>query len=784
MGICKLSKPEKKYNYKELQENSILKAKKRKITSEKKKKKVIFNVNNLEKNNELKKENFEKTQNSKTVEDYKFLKKSLKNNFLFTHLNKTEFEKIFENMFSAKIKKNDYIFKQKEKADCFFIIKSGEFCVEINNKPKKKLKKGQTFGELALLYNAPRSASIKALKSSEVYGIERKIFKKILQEINSKEKSQKLTIINNLKIFENLTENQKEILVRNMTSLFYKKKERIITKGEKANSFFVIKKGLISCFDENRFIRDLKEGDSFGEQALYKNGVRELSVEAREDTELLGISREKLCGIFGSGLGMILVKNLQNWSIENDKDFRKLTKLQIFKWIDNTVIMNKRDQDFFVYAKKGQPFLKLFIILEGEFVYGDKVFKKGSIFGKGFLIPFQENPVFEEDLILKNAEYSFISLSDFYKILGSHDLNYIFESNKLIFKDLEKMNNYSDEKEIKLEDLIYLETIGKGQFGDVFLVSNKKTKKIYALKTTSKTLIKQKNLQNHIKNEKKVLTSINFPLITKLHKTFQDSHAIYFLLKFILGIDMFDYIRELDLLTNKESKYYIGSILSALHHLHSKDIIYRDLKPENIMINTKGILNLIDFGASKMMSKTRNRTFSIIGTPHYMAPEFLKGKGYTYLVDLWALGVCMFEFQCGYLPFGENEEDPFEIYKCVLGQNYEFPYYFLDKEFMEARDLINIFLSRTPERRLNGSYEGLKSHKFFEDLDWDNLVVGKLEPPCFPPNDLEINEEKIGKLFDKGVCVRDFVRDCYGNKKINGEDKRDLCGWELEFEEI
>ena len=685
-------------------------------------------------------------------------------------------------MFFAKIKKDEYIFKQKDKADCFFVIKNGKFMVEINNKTKKTLKIGETFGELALLYNSPRSASIKAIKNSEVWGIQRKIFKKILKEINTKEKDIKLEIINNLKIFEMLTDQQKSILSINMTTLFYKKEDTIVNKGEKANSFFVIKKGIISCYDEDKFIRDLNKGDSFGEQALYKNGLRSLTCKAKEDTELLGISRDKLFEIFGNGLKMIMLKNTQNWSIENDQVFKQLTKLQIYKWIDNSVVINKKNEDFFLYAKKGQPFLNVFIILNGEFLYGDKVFKKGSIFGKDFLIPFKKNPVFEKDLILRNAEYSYITLRDLYKILGSNDLEYVFQLNKMIYNDMEKINNLGkSEKNLEFKDIVYLETIGKGQFGDVFLVGNKKNKqKIYALKSTPKSLIKINQLQKNILLEKKILNQINFPLITKLYNTYQDQYSVHFLLDFILGLDMFDYIRELDLLTNKESKYYIGSILICLEYLHKKDIIYRDLKPENLMINTKGILNLIDMGTSKILKEEKKRTFTIIGTPHYMAPEFLKGKGYNYLVDLWALGICMFEFQCGFLPFAEDIEDPFEIYTNILSENYEFPDYFLDEEFKDARGLIDILLSRTPQRRLNGSYEGLKTHNFFGNLDWDNLATGKLEPPCFPPNNLALNQDKIDKLFEKNILMKDFIKDFY-SKEDKENDKIHLCQWEIEF---
>lgn len=100
-----------------------------------------------------------------------------------------------------------------------------------------------------------------------------------------------------------------------------------------------------------------------------------------------------------------------------------------------------------------------------------------------------------------------------------------------------------------------------------------------------------------------------------------------------------------------------------MEHMHSNRIIYRDLKPENLMMNTDGYLTLVDMGtAKKLKIERRYRTSTIIGTPHYIAPEIITGKGYSFPVDLWSLGVLTYELLCGKLPFGENEDDPFAIY--------------------------------------------------------------------------------------------------------------------------
>lgn len=196
----------------------------------------------------------------------------------------------------------------------------------------------------------------------------------------------------------------------------------------------------------------------------------------------------------------------------------------------------------------------------------------------------------------------------------------------------------------------------------------------------------------------------------------------------IQGIDMFEMLNQIDLLDNNESRFYIGSIILCLECLHSQGIIYRDLKPENLMIQSNGYLRLIDMGTAKILSKNE-KTFSIIGTPHYMAPEVIQGRGYSFYADLWALGICMFEFQCGYVAFGEDEDDPFEIYKIVLTKDHSYPDYFMDEENEQARFFMDLLLSKIPEARCNEDYTLLKGHPWFEGFNWNDLLEARITPP-------------------------------------------------------
>ena len=121
-------------------------------------------------------------------------------------------------------------------------------------------------------------------------------------------------------------------------------------------------------------------------------------------------------------------------------------------------------------------------------------------------------------------------------------------------------------------------------------------------------------------------------------------------------------------------------------------------------------------GTAKILSgKQGGRTFTIIGTPHYMAPEIITGKGYSYSVDLWSLGITLYEFLCGGVPFAEDLDDPYEIYEEIIKTNVCYPSFFRDKK---GKKLIDQLLSKIPETRLGGSYASLKAHNWFQDFDW------------------------------------------------------------------
>ena len=296
----------------------------------------------------------------------------------------------------------------------------------------------------------------------------------------------------------------------------------------------------------------------------------------------------------------------------------------------------------------------------------------------------------------------------------------IYISNKVSLKS-------DEEKLISSNDFEQLKIIGSGSFGRVYLVKNKKNNKLYAMKVLSKSLIKQKQQQEHTINERILLSKLNSPLMIKLFYCFQDEKNLYFIMEFVQGGELLYHLKKHIRFDDERTKFYIAELILALDYLHQNNIIYRDIKPENILIDKTGHIKLIDFGLSKII-KSNEKMLTICGTPYYLAPEIVKGKGYNNSADWWSLGCLMYEMLSGNPPFKINGKDIYSI-------KFEEPVKMDNCFSEEAKDLINKLLNVDPNKRLGygkNGIEELKNHPYFKEINWKNLEELKVTPPFIP----------------------------------------------------
>lgn len=204
---------------------------------------------------------------------------------------------------------------------------------------------------------------------------------------------------------------------------------------------------------------------------------------------------------------------------------------------------------------------------------------------------------------------------------------------------------------LTIKDFQLLKVVGRGSFGKVYLAKKKDTGQIFAVKTLKKDFIIKTNQVNNTKIERDIMLQITHPFVVKLHYAFQSPESLYFVTDFLNGGELFFHMCNEIRFSEERARFYAAEIILALEHLHQHNIIYRDLKPENVLLDSEGHLKLTDFGLSKVKMSNDGLTSTFCGTPEYLAPEVIIGEGHSYGVDLWSLGMLLYEMISGINPF-------------------------------------------------------------------------------------------------------------------------------------
>ena len=288
------------------------------------------------------------------------------------------------------------------------------------------------------------------------------------------------------------------------------------------------------------------------------------------------------------------------------------------------------------------------------------------------------------------------------------------------------LRQFEEEKGMHFNGLKDIAVVGHGTYGRVKMMQCKKTGRVYALKSLIKENIKNAGIQYQVLNEVRCMAALDHPFITRLVKTYTDNKRVHILMDFAIGGEVFSYLGAP--FPVAYVRFYSACVVCMLAHMHKRSIIYRDLKSENLMLNKDGYLVLVDFSFAKTIMKGE-RTYTICGTPDFLAPEIIKQSGHDRGVDYWALGVLIYEFLTCQTPFkGESHH---ETYTNIVKGKINFP----RNMNKNAKDLIKRLCALNSKDRLGMGPTGIKeitSHSFFQGINWQKLESKRYHAPLIP----------------------------------------------------
>jgi len=490
---------------------------------------------------------------------------------------------------------------------------------------------GGCFGELALLYDSPRAATILATSNAQVWEVNRNAFRYEIEQASRSRNDAAISFLKKVDLFKPLLKEELQLVSDALEVVKYKKGQIVIEEGEVGDKFYVIQKGVCQWSKSNGESGDITAPGFFGERALRTKAKRAASITAKTNVTLYEMTKTDFDALLGPVIEIVddKIRQYQRMTEKFEKEKRKSQQQS---------------------QQQCQP-----------------------------------------------PKYG-------------------------------KFNNKTDlsayrEKVCDLKDLKTVGILGKGAFGLVSLVIDPHTNKSYALKAIKKHQIVELGQQAHIISEKRVMEKMYNKFLVNLHKTYKDLLRVYFVLDVCLGGELFTILRQRRYFDEPTAKFYTSCVVEAFAYMHSKDIIYRDLKPENLVLDNKGYLKVTDFGFAKQVS---DKTFTLCGTPDYLAPEIVTGQGHGRAVDWWTLGVLIYEMLASFPPFFDDE--PIETYRKIIRGRVKFPRYFTP----EARDLIRGLLRNKPTKRLGilkGGAQNIRKHGWFYGFNWDKLYKGTLTAP-------------------------------------------------------
>ena len=703
----------------------------------------------------------------KSADAVKFIDDSLADNFIFASLTKEERRLLIDAMKADTAPAGTIIINQGEVGDYFYVVEDGSISFAVDGNHVGACARGASFGELALLYNCPRAATCIANSDCKLWKVDQRTFRYMLANNNVSHQKGVLDILKKVQFLADLDERTLIKIADALTTVTFQAGDRIINKGDVGEVFYILKEGNVKVHDigfgESTFVDQvLGPGDFFGERALLTGEPRVANITSETASVTLCLSRETFEKTLGplqdliehaSKKRVLMGVPIFANSLFNPFEMARLTDLL------NYATFNKGE----VLAKIGQPARQnLYIVQEGKITVSTAtgvmtILGAGDYFGDR-LIQASDGAVSQETITaVEKTTCRVLTKSAIEGVIG--DISRLGKATPAPAPRIDRS--------VDFKDLMKFRILGVGTFGKVWLVSNKSTGKPYALKMLNKREIIGHHQVEGVIREKNIMSSIDHPFIISLIRTFQDDKHLYMLLELVQGGELFSVIHtdSRDGIPNANSRFYSACILESLAHLHQRHITYRDLKPENILIDALGYCVLVDLGFAKIVM---DKTYTLCGTPEYLAPEIILSKGHDKGVDYWAFGVLIYEMLVGRSPFYAYGTDQVSLFKRIVQVKYSFPPGSVVNEI--TQDLIQRLIVRRQSNRfgcLARADMDIRDHAWFSVITTDKLLKKQIPAPWVP----QIKDPLDASHFDSYKHVENEVP---ANKPALSSGQQDL----------
>ncbi|CAK4677207.1 hypothetical protein LEN26_005249 [Aphanomyces euteiches] len=689
----------------------------------------------------------------KSAETIQVILRALKAHYLFSSLGESEVQDIMHAMSSVEVAADANVIVQGEAGNCFYILEAGQCEIRVNDVVVGQYVGGDAFGELALLYNCPRAATIRTKSPCRLWTVDRTSFRKILATTASTMQLSRVQFLQNVDLLQRLSNNQLQKVAAALHLEQFDSGTYIIKQGEEGHTFYIVVEGKVRCTTSSTHdgsekpLMTLTKGQYFGEMALMLNEPRQANCIADGTVSCYVLGRQDFTNLLGP-LRSLLDRQMRirvlrsvpllNYLSDDELDILAHA-LRVVAYEDKQQILRQGDN--------GDTF---FIISDGKVRVNKSgveimTLRSGEFFGERALL--NNEPRAADCFAVGHVECLCLDRSSFEGLLGKLEHIMVRETKRQqAMQQLAATKiPVATAKKFRLTDLDKIQTIGTGTFGRVFMVKHKTTGQTFALKCMQKVNIVETHQQRNVLHEKSIIGECDHPFVLKLYETFTDADQLYMLLELVQGGELWSLLYEKAYLVPKglcgafdvpSARFYAANVVEVFRYLQTVGVAYRDLKPENLMLDSQGYLKMVDFGFAKHIpfykgSQLCEKSFTLCGTPEYLAPELVLNKGHDKAVDYWALGCLIYELMSGRTPFQHQEQQ--RIFEKIIHARTALKFH--SKFDPLAQDLVTKLLEPNPGLRLGSLAGGMKdvvNHPWFAKMDWNALVHKTLRAPHVP----------------------------------------------------